>query len=129
MNGKGGRNQHFALYAATNLQDQDAPLAILSAGSDGVDGHSDAAGAVVDALTLRPNQMGIDAQNHLRAAAEQALQQFDSSTFLETLNATIFTGPTGNNLRDLRILLAEAQTETRTDPAKNSDSSASSSLL
>jgi hydroxypyruvate reductase len=129
MNGKGGRNQHFALYAATNLQDQDAPLAILSAGSDGIDGHSDAAGAVVDALTLRPNRMGIDTQNHLRAAAEQALQQFDSSTFLETLNATIFTGPTGNNLRDLRILLAEAQTETRTDPAKNSDSSASSSLL
>src|SRR6185437_8791253 len=50
--GNGGRNQHFALYAATLLNDRDTPLALLSAGTDGIDGHSDAAGAVISTETL-----------------------------------------------------------------------------
>jgi glycerate 2-kinase len=92
----GGRNQHFALYLATQLRSDDAPIAVLSAGSDGVDGNSTAAGAVIDEHTLVAND----------AAAQQALAAFDSSTILSALGAAIVTGPTGNNLRDLRILLA-----------------------
>jgi glycerate 2-kinase len=94
----GGRNQHLALYLATQLQAADAPIAVLSAGSDGIDGNSRVAGAVIDENTLH-------GQDH-RQGAQQALEAFDSSTFLGQLGATIFTGPTGQNLRDLRILLA-----------------------
>ena len=96
--GIGGRNQHFALYTATLLKDTRA-TAILSAGSDGIDGNSRFAGAVVDENTLNtPPQ---------REAALDALRRFDSATFLHGMGATIETGPTGNNLRDLRLLLAE----------------------
>ncbi|MDP9052445.1 MAG: DUF4147 domain-containing protein [Acidobacteriota bacterium] len=92
----GGRNQHCALHLATQLLPSDAPLAILSVGSDGIDGNSPAAGAVVDTGTLNGNEK----------AAQQALAAFDSYPFLDLLGATIVTGPTGHNLRDLRILLA-----------------------
>jgi hydroxypyruvate reductase len=95
-NAAGGRNQHFALYLATQLRAGDAPIAILSAGSDGIDGNSLAAGAVIDQHTFTANEK----------AAQQALAAFTSSTFLESIGATIVTGPTGHNLRDLRILLA-----------------------
>ena len=94
----GGRNQHLALYLATQLQPADTPIAVLSAGSDGIDGNSRAAGAVIDEHTLNSNER--------RTSAQQALEAFDSSTFLSDLGATIVTGPTGQNLRDLRILLA-----------------------
>ena len=95
--GVGGRNQHFALHAAT-LLDPTERLAILSAGSDGIDGNSPCAGAVMD-------QTSLNAQ--FRQSAEDALRRFDSGTFLTAIEATILTGPTGNNLRDLRLLLAE----------------------
>jgi hydroxypyruvate reductase len=95
--GKGGRNQHFALYAASRLVPEDAPIAILSAGSDGIDGNSPAAGAIIDEHTL--------ATPELFASAQQALANFDSSTWLSATDATMVTGPTGHNLRDLRILL------------------------
>ncbi len=97
--GAGGRNQHFALYAATRLDPSGPPLTILSAGSDGIDGNSSHAGAVVNQLSLQPPG--------LHAAALQALETFHSAPFLDTLGATLTTGPTGNNLRDLRILLSE----------------------
>jgi glycerate 2-kinase len=97
--GIGGRNQHFALYAATRLEPSEASIAVLSAGSDGIDGNSTAAGAVVHENTL-PTPL-------MRAEAQTALQSFQSGTFLQSLGATITTGPTGNNLRDLRLLLAE----------------------
>jgi hydroxypyruvate reductase len=98
---RGGRNQHFALYLATQLCPDDGPLAILSAGSDGIDGNSDAAGAIVDERTI-----DCDAT---RASALRALAEFDSSTWLSGVGATVVTGATGNNLRDLRILLADAE--------------------
>jgi hydroxypyruvate reductase len=98
--GAGGRNQHLALYLAAKLQPGDAPIAILSAGSDGIDGNSPAAGAVIDNHTL--------AGESQRIAAQQALAAFDSFSLLHSLDATIVTGPTGHNLRDLRILLADA---------------------
>ena len=93
--GVGGRNQHFSLYAATLLDPSDASTVILSAGSDGIDGNSPAAGGIVDEQTPQ-------------AEAMKSLQQFDSYTFLERIGATVSTGPTGNNLRDLRILLSAA---------------------
>lgn len=99
--GFGGRNQHFALYVATLLGESDASTAVLSAGSDGIDGNSAAAGAVVDERTLRDS--GID-------GARRALQRFDSNTFLKRIGATVTTGATGNNLRDLRVLLAAPRT-------------------
>jgi hydroxypyruvate reductase len=95
----GGRNQHFALYLATHLRRADGPLAILSAGSDGIDGNSIAAGAIVDQHTLD--------NAHQLATAQRALEAFNSYVLLDSIDATIVTGPTGQNLRDLRILLAE----------------------
>jgi hydroxypyruvate reductase len=95
--GTGGRNQHFALYAATLIDN--LAKAVLSAGSDGIDGNSRFAGAIVDENTLR--------EPGRREAALDALERFDAATFLNNVGATIETGPTGNNLRDLRLLLAE----------------------
>ncbi|HEX3569755.1 MAG TPA: DUF4147 domain-containing protein [Acidobacteriaceae bacterium] len=90
---KGGRNQQWALYLATQLREEDAPIAVLSGGSDGIDGNSPAAGAVVDELTVD-------------AGAEDALRAFSSYEYLNARGATLVTGPTGQNLRDLRIVLA-----------------------
>ena len=95
----GGRNQHLALHFATLLTSHDAPLAFLSAGSDGIDGNSSAAGGVVGATTLQSGSQLADAHH--------ALDAFDSSTFLAGCGRTVVTGPSGNNLRDLRIVLAE----------------------
>ena len=98
--GCGGRNQHFALATAFELEkNPDDPVVVLSAGSDGVDGNSPAAGAIADSTTIA------------RARAylfdpEGTLARFDSCTLFTALGDTIVTGPTGNNLRDLRILLA-----------------------
>ena len=73
---------------------------MLSAGTDGVDGNSPAAGAVADGETLaRARPMGLDPG----AAAARS----DAYTFFNKLGDAIETGPTGNNLRDLRILLAK----------------------
>jgi hydroxypyruvate reductase len=96
---RGGRNQHFALYMATRLRPEDGPVAVLSAGSDGIDGNSDAAGAIIDEHTIDCSAT--------RESALRALAEFDSSTWLSAVGATIVTGPTGHNLRDLRILLTD----------------------
>jgi hydroxypyruvate reductase len=97
--GIGGRNQQFALYAATLLTPEDDPIIILSAGSDGIDGNSPAAGAVVDRDTLAATEPG---------AATQILEKFAAYPFLLDREAAIVIGPSGNNLRDLRILIAGA---------------------
>jgi glycerate 2-kinase len=95
--GIGGRNQQFALYAATLLSPEDDPAAILSAGSDGIDGNSPAAGAVVDRETVAGDAL---------SRAMNTLEQFDAHSFLSDRRAAIITGPSGNNLRDLRIFMA-----------------------
>jgi hydroxypyruvate reductase len=75
-------------------------VAVLSAGTDGIDGNSPAAGAVADGETLtRAMQAGLHPAD--------AFQRSDAFTFFARLNGAIITGPTGNNLRDLRILLSE----------------------
>jgi glycerate 2-kinase len=72
---------------------------VLSAGTDGVDGNSPAAGAIADGTTLaRAESRGLEPAASLRG--------FSAYPFFEALGDTIMTGPTGNNLRDLRILLA-----------------------
>jgi hydroxypyruvate reductase len=96
--GVGGRNQQFALYAGTLLRPEDERTCVLSAGSDGIDGNSPAAGAVVDGETIEGESL---------PQATQALQEFDAYSFLSNRGAAIEIGPSGNNLRDLRILIAE----------------------
>jgi len=72
---------------------------VLSAGTDGVDGNSPAAGAIADGTTLeRARSRGLE--------PAASLLTFNAYPFFEALGDTILTGPTGNNLRDLRILLA-----------------------
>ena len=93
--GIGGRNQQFALYCAEKIAGED--ITVLSAGTDGIDGNSSAAGALVDGTTLERTR-GLDSKSYL--------QRFNAFPFFEALSDTIITGPTGNNLRDLRILFA-----------------------
>lgn len=95
--GQGGRNQQFALYCAQKIGGEN--VTVLSAGTDGIDGNSTAAGAVVDGATVeRARRKGLD--------AAAALAKFDAFPFFEALGDAVVTGPTGNNLRDLRVLLA-----------------------
>jgi len=95
--GIGGRNQQFALACATKIAGES--ITVLSAGTDGVDGNSPAAGAVADGTTVaRAQSSGLDAR--------AALEKFDAYPFFRALGDALETGPTGNNLRDLRILLA-----------------------
>jgi hydroxypyruvate reductase len=93
--GIGGRNQHFVLYCAQQISGEN--ITVLSAGTDGIDGNSPAAGAVADGTTWdRGRSAGLDPAVHLRG--------FNAFPFFETLGDAILTGPTGNNVRDLRIL-------------------------
>jgi len=95
--GFGGRNQQFALACAAKIAGEN--ITVLSAGTDGVDGNSPAAGAVADGTTAeRARTMTLDPR--------AALEEFDAYPFFSALGDAIETGPTGNNLRDLRILLA-----------------------
>jgi glycerate 2-kinase len=99
--GAGGRNQQFALACALSLAELDlaTPMVVLSAGSDGIDGNSAAAGAIADATTVkRGHSVGFDAAS--------ALARFDAYPLFTALGDTLVTGPTHNNLRDLRILLS-----------------------
>ena len=110
--GIGGRNQQFALACAEKISGHD--ITVLSAGTDGIDGNSPAAGAVVDGSTL-------DRASHHGGSVEgcptsrgfrdvgsipHALSTFNAYPLFDALGDTVMTGPTGNNLRDLRILLA-----------------------
>lgn len=95
--GVGGRNQQFALYCAQRIEGE--RITVLSAGTDGIDGNSPAAGALVDGSTmLRARQRGLDATS--------ALTQFDAFPLLDSIGDAIVSGPTGNNVRDLRIMFA-----------------------
>ena len=96
-NGKGGRNQHFALRCSELIAGSE--ITVLSGGSDGVDGNSPAAGALVDGTTAARAEAA-------RYTVAAALSAFDSYSLLTLIGDAITTGPTGNNLRDLRILLA-----------------------
>ena len=95
--GIGGRNQQFALYCAEKIAGEN--ICVLSAGTDGIDGNSPAAGAVADGTTAqRARAAGLD--------VAKALKGFDAYPVFDKLGDAIVTGPTGNNVRDLRVLLA-----------------------
>lgn len=98
--GQGGRNQEFILRSAMLLHKQQLKnIVVLSAGTDGIDGHSPADGAVADETTIsRAAALGLSAEDYL--------QRSDSFTFLNKLGDALITGPTGNNVRDVRLLLA-----------------------
>jgi glycerate 2-kinase len=94
--GVGGRNQQFALACAEPISEHD--ITVLSAGTDGIDGNSPAAGGLVDGSTL--------ARAGGPETLRQALAACNAFPLFDALGDSIMTGPTGNNLRDLRILLA-----------------------
>ena len=99
-NGIGGRNSAFVLACVEKIAGK--KIAVLSAGTDGLDGNSPAAGAVADGETL----------DRARAAGlhpGDAFRRSDAFAFFSRLEDALVTGPTGNNLRDLRILIAEPQ--------------------
>jgi glycerate 2-kinase len=96
--GVGGRNSAFVLACVPKIAGK--RIAVLSGGTDGVDGNSPAAGAVADGESLaRAVAVGLDPVDFLRRC--------DAHGFFSRLDDAVVTGPTGNNLRDLRILLAE----------------------
>jgi len=96
--GRGGRNLETVLRCAIRLDNQTTHTVVLSAGTDGIDGNTPAAGAIADETTIqRARNLGLD--------AAQYLARSDSYSFFEQLNDLIVTGPTGTNVRDLRILL------------------------
>ena len=95
--GRGGRNQELALSAAESLEGQAAVL--LSFGTDGADGDTDAAGAIVDGETMiRARALGLD--------PKQFLDENNSYAFFEALKDHLVTGPTGTNVADLIIVLS-----------------------
>jgi hydroxypyruvate reductase len=95
--GKGGRNQELALAAALGIRGLDE-VALISVGSDGTDGPTDAAGGLVDGTTTETLQgLGID--------AEAALAENDSYHALDACGSLVRTGPTGTNVNDVVILL------------------------
>ena len=96
--GKGGRKQEFALAAAALLTDLDAPAALASVGTDGIDGPTDAAGAIADSTTMaRARARGL--------APDPFLADNNAYAFFDALGDLIHTGPTGTNVGDLQVIL------------------------
>jgi glycerate 2-kinase len=97
-NGLGGRNQEFCLAAAMDLGDVAERVVILSGGTDGNDGPTDAAGGIVDPLTLeRAREAGIKAQDFLK--------DNNAYAFLKKTGDLLITGPTNTNVMDVRLVL------------------------
>lgn len=99
--GAGGRNQQFTLACALELAKYSGEnLVVFSAGSDGIDGNTRAAGAIADPTTVsRAIAFGFN--------PEQALAEFNACPLFTAIGDTVVTGPTGHNLRDLRLLISE----------------------
>jgi hydroxypyruvate reductase len=100
--GAGGRNQQFALACALELANYPgARLTVFSAGSDGIDGNTQTAGAIADPTTFaRARAFGFD--------PAQSLSAFNACPLFTAIGDSVVTGPTGLNLRDLRLLIAES---------------------
>lgn len=99
--GAGGRNQQFAMACALELESHMGQrLTVLSAGSDGIDGNTQSAGAIADPTTVtRAHAFGF----HLKSS----LAAFNACPMFTALGDAVVTGPTGHNLRDLRLLIAD----------------------
>jgi glycerate 2-kinase len=101
--GAGGRNQQFVMACALDLEHYPGErLVVLSAGSDGIDGNTQTAGAIADPTTVsRAHAFGF----HLKAS----LAAFNACPMFTALGDAVVTGPTGHNLRDLRLLIADRE--------------------
>jgi hydroxypyruvate reductase/glycerate 2-kinase len=98
--GKGGRNTELALSFAKEIKGLQG-ITLLSAGTDGTDGPTDAAGAVVDGNTVtEAKSLGLDPDVYLK--------RNDSYTFFKQIDSLLITGPTGTNVMDVQILLISA---------------------
>jgi len=99
--GAGGRNQQFALRCALDLAKYPGQhLTVLSAGSDGIDGNTQSAGAIADPTTVeRARIFGFE--------PEKSLADFNACPLFTALGDSVVTGPTGHNLRDLRLLISD----------------------
>ena len=99
--GAGGRNQQFTLACALELAKHPGErLTVLSAGSDGIDGNTRTAGAIADPTTVaRACAFGYD--------PERSLREFNACPLFTALGDSVVTGPTGQNLRDLRLLISD----------------------
>jgi hydroxypyruvate reductase len=96
--GLGGRNQEFCLAAAIDLLSAYPHIVMLSGGTDGNDGPTDAAGAVVDPFTvLEGEKLGMDASDYLK--------NNDAYHFFEKTQGLLMTGPTKTNVMDVRLVL------------------------
>jgi glycerate 2-kinase len=103
--GKGGRNQEYALASALALGGQDN-VVVLSGGTDGTDGPTDAAGAIADGATVaRARHKGIDPGEYLR--------RNDSYNFFKQLDDLVITGPTRTNVMDIYMLLIQSEAATK----------------
>ncbi len=97
-NGKGGRNQEFALAVAEHINLPQHPIVFMSVGTDGTDGPTDAAGAIADATTAqRARAAGLDLRKYLN--------HNDAWHFFSRLGDLLITGPTRTNVMDLQVLL------------------------
>jgi hydroxypyruvate reductase len=98
--GTGGRNQEVALGAAQELHGAERPLVVLSGGTDGIDGPTDAAGAWATPATVeRAQSLGLDPAAHL--------QRNDAYAFFDALGTLLRPGPTHTNVMDVAIALAD----------------------
>ena len=96
--GLGGRNQEFVLSLVPEMAIEQRPSVVASAGTDGIDGPTDAAGAIVDATTLeRARRAGLDWESTLAAN--------DAYHFFQPLGDLVMWGPTGTNVGDVQMLL------------------------
>jgi len=96
--GKGGRNQEFCLAAAMDLKNLPPRVVILSGGTDGNDGPTDAAGGIVDSETVkRAEAKGLDPLSYL--------QDNDAYNFLAATGDLLVTGPTKTNVMDVHLIL------------------------
>jgi hydroxypyruvate reductase/glycerate 2-kinase len=94
--GKGGRNTEMALVFATEIEEMDG-ITMLSAGTDGTDGPTDAAGAIVDGNTIKnARALGLD--------PDRCLAENDSYNFFDKTGELVVTGPTGTNVMDIQIV-------------------------
>jgi glycerate 2-kinase len=103
--GRGGRNTHLALAVARQLRASD-PWLLLAAGTDGTDGPTVDAGAIVDAGTVERAALG-------GCDVERAWIEFDSGTALEAAEDLVHTGPTGTNVGDILIAIKHSSTSLR----------------
>jgi glycerate 2-kinase len=96
--GLGGRNQEFVLSAIPAIETLGRAAVLASVGTDGIDGPTDAAGALIDSETLvRAARLGLD--------WESSLDRNDAYHFFEPLGDLLRWGPTGTNVGDVQLLL------------------------